>query len=259
MKNRNLWVITGILTFACLFGAGCGNEIPDMDIDQENKLTQFATDILLPKTRSRLVDTEKEGILRAEKARKNAEIQAKIKQMKSADVSTQEEGNDASVENLAGDSPSTQQEVIYSVSDVPSILGLDGFEMTYNGFEIVDQYVDQIGDSSDWMPTVEASKGYHLVVVKLGLTNRTEGELTANLAAQPYSYRISTITNGNKKVGASLMTLLLSDFTILKETFGPGQYGEYVVITQVPDSVTSAESVSLVIKKDGESYHVLLQ
>ncbi len=259
MKKRNLWMITGMLTLTCLFGSGCGNEIPDMDIDQENKVTQYATDLLLPKTRSRLVDTEKEGIARAEKARKNAEIQAKIKSMKSAEVSSEENGNDASVENLAGDSPTTQQEVIYSVSDLPSILGLDGFDITYNGFEIVDQYVDQIGDSTDWMPTVEASNKYHLVVVKLGLTNRTEGELVANLAAQPYSYRITTITNGEKKVGASLMTLLLSDLTILKETFGPGQYGEYVVITQVPENITTAESVSLVIKKDGESYHVLLQ
>ena len=262
MKKRKQILILGSLCLCVLLGSGCGNQIPEMDAAQENKVTQFATDILLPKTRSRLVDTEKEGILRAEKARKDAEIQLKIKNMKQAEAAAEaekkEEGSDASVENLAGESPAPAT-VMHSVGEIASFLGMDGFEITYDGFEITDEYVDNIGDSGDWMPTVTASKGYHLLVVKLGVINRTEEAKVADVINTRASFRISAETDGAKNGGSSLMTMLLSDFTILKEELAPGEAREYVVITQVPSSVSYADSISLVIKRDGESFHVGLQ
>jgi len=260
IKSRRTAALLGIVTAASLLG-GCGNAIPAMSDEDTADVTQYAADVLLStkEGNTRLVDTEEEGKRRAEVDRKAREVQAKIEAQRQAQKQAKEDAEKALEDTPTTDasgSSSSASESFSSIEDLASFLGLDGFSTSYGGYEITTSYTDSSIDDTDWAPVIEATSGYNLIVIKINVTNTTSEDKVCDVLSTGATFRI--VVDGEHG-GASLMTLLLSDFSIAQDTIAAGEQKEYVLATQIPGDVSSAESIRLTAAKDGEKIRINLQ
>ena len=246
-----------LCTFVMVFAlTGCGNTVPELTEEQSDEVAQAAVDLLLStkETNTRLVDTEEEGRLRAERHRKEREIAEKIQANKDA---LKNGGSDSEEENTPeGDEgqavEATPVETLASVGELAPFLGLDELNIISDGYTLTDSYMDDV-DGGDWAPYIDATKGNKLFVVHLIVENPTDHDVAADVASMNTSFRLMA---DGKYGGSSLLTMLLSDFSIMKDTIPAGQSKNYVLITQVPDSLESVSTIKLVVQKDGNTLQI---
>ncbi|MCR5716027.1 MAG: hypothetical protein K6G23_04225 [Lachnospiraceae bacterium] len=241
---------------------GCGSAIPEMSEGEMGVVTQYAADFLLDTNEdaSRLVDTEEvTAQVRAEAIHK-AEVAAKIKANQEARERAGEEEeetdedvpvNDAKVVNGDG---SQAQEIRYEASDLSSILGLNGIDVSYIGAEMSDRYADETEE--EFAPEITATSGTTLLITRFQLTNMTEAEVDADVFSTNATFRL----RANESTGGStLLTMLLSDLSTMEKIFAPGESAEYVLISQIDAATAQIDTLTLTVSCNGETYTVQLQ
>ena len=259
MKNKKMTrmkfiLFTGLMTIMLV---GCGNAVPDLTEDQSDEVAQAAVDLLLSTkdTNTRLVDTEEEGRIRAEKHRKEREIAEKIKQNKEA--LKNQKSNEENEENGEAEGETQQEEVapvetLSSISELAPFLGLDELTIQSDGYTLTESYMDEAEDG-EWAPYIDATSGNKLFVVHLIVQNPTDHDVAADVASMNTSFRLMA---DGKYGGSSLLTMLLSDFSIMKDTIPAGASKNYVLITQVPGSLESVSTIKLVVQKDDNTLQI---
>ena len=261
MQRKYLSIIC-IMMITTLTLTGCGNQIPEMSADQNEMVTQYAADLLLgtKSSNTRLIDTAAETARRREIAKKAAAVQAKIDQEKATKEKAKEEAESklesTPVVDNTGGTAASETQTASSVGDISAFLGLTGLEITYNGCELSNSYTDESTEDTQWAPSIDATSGSQLLIVKLGVKNSTEQDISADVVNQNASFQL--IANDSQG-GSILMTMLLSDFSLLKDNIPAGTTSQYVLITQVGTDLTSVDSLKLVINKGEDSLTVGLQ
>ncbi len=238
---------------ACIL-TGCGNTIPELTEEEASLVATYAADALLQFSKnndSRLLDTEKEGARREELEKRVEEIR---KQMKEEEQEEQEEtGQSGSMGNV-GDSAVPAA----GVESIAPFIGLDGFEVSYGGYEIKESYAENEFD--EWDPTIEATEGKNLLIVKLNVTNTGDMPAVVDVLSKNVMFHISgTDMSGSTVNGTAMMTMLLNDFAYAQEEIDAGQNREFVLMIQVDETVTEVNTLSLYMKKDDEGMTVKLQ
>lgn len=244
-KTAKIFIISG--TVSCLL-MGCGNVIPELTETEASLIATYAADALLENSRektSRLIDTEAETTRRAELAEKVENLKKK---------QTEEEEAAEEISETGGSTAGTAENLSEKVENIADFIGLDGFQVSYDGYEIKKSY--QEDDGAEWEPTFDASPGKNLLVVKLKVTNISGATAVADVLSKDMLFSI----NGDGGInGMALVTMLLNDFTYAQDEMEAGESKQYVLITQIDENITEAGSLTLQMKKGDERANVVLQ
>ena len=159
-------------------------------------------------------------------------------------------------------------EVVDAVSDVPEIgeaditgssisdlLGVQGFDISYAGYALYDQYPDNADNS--WLISMAAREGKKLCVVSFVISNETESDAVCDILNSGKSYRL--IVNDDKKINETV-TVLMDSFSQFNETVAAGESREAVLIFE-PDNelAESINTLKLIIKDKDNSNTVSLE
>jgi len=250
MKKKLICKCVVLGTVSCIL-AGCGNAIPELSEEESALVASYAADVVLGHSRentSRLIDTEKESQRREELAKKAAEVSAEIEEEKKQEEA---EGGGGAMGSGGGTADTL------NVESISHFIGLDGFQVSYAGYEIGKSYPTE---DTEWELTIDATSGKNLLIVKLNVTNTGDAPAVADVLSKNMMFHINGTAVSGESVGATaLMTMLLNDFTYAQDEIGAGESKEYVLIIQIDEAITEFSSLSLDMKKDGESITVKLQ
>ena len=278
--------------------AGCGNQIPDMTQDKSNEIAQYAADLLISsKTgNTKLIDVKAETARRAAIAKQKADLAAKVDAWEKAQQDIQSgsqskpaansgkntqtasgsaaasegttaSGSDAAnsgaeagtgAQNGSGNTAGSSSVAATSAQagDIASFFNMNGLTISYDGYELTSTYTDKIAGNQDGGPSIKATDGVQFLVLKLKVSNQTSADIASDIISQKASFQI--IADGNQG-GSSLMTLMPSDFSLLKDNISANSTQDYVLITQVSSDLTTVSKLNLTIQKDQKAISIDLQ
>lgn len=253
MKRKNSGKVTGMrekgrilaIGMTCCLLTGCGNVIPELTEEEASLIATYAADVVLESSKednSRLMDTEEETQRREDLSKKVEELREKKKQ--------EEEEKEQEVKGSSGDSSAFGEQV----ENIAGFIGLDAFQVSYSGYEIKKSYAENEGD--EWEPTFDATSGENLLIVKLKVTNITDNPAVADVLSKNMLF---SIRGDNGINSMACVTMLLNDFSTAQDEIGAGESKEYVLITQIDESITETNSLILSMKKGEERASVTLQ
>lgn len=245
-KRAKVFILSGIVS--CLL-AGCGNEIPALTEEEASLIAVYAADMLLENSResaSRLMDTEAETTRRKELAEKVENLRQKQTAEEEEEKKTSEAGK--------GKSPAGSAAVSAGTESIAGFIGLDGFQVSYDGYEIKNSY--QADEEEELAMVFDASSGKNLLIVKLSVTNISDSPAVADVLSQDMLF---SINDGAGINSMALMTMLLNDFAYAQDEIGAGESRQYVLITEIDKNITEAGSLTLQMKKGDERMNVTLQ
>lgn len=240
--NKKKMIVLGIVS--CLL-TGCGNAIPELTEEEASLIATYAADALLENSRentSRLMDTE------AETARRN-ELAEKVENLKKKQAVEEEEER----REAEGTSSGTAA-VSVGEENIAGFIGLDGFQVSYDGYEIRKSYQTEAGE--EWEPSFDAPQGRNLLILKLKVTNISGVPAVADVLSKDMLFSVK----GEGGISSmTLMTMLLNDFAYAQDEIGAGESKQYVLIAYVNEEITEAGSLTLQMKKGDERMNVMLQ
>lgn len=249
-------IILGMV--ACIL-TGCGNAIPELTEEEASLVATYAADVVFrfsTEKESRLIDTEKERARREELEAKAAEIAA---QMKVEEEQEQEEASSGQTGSGQTGSGSTGNGAtgMQGTESMADFIGLDGFEVSYGGYDIQKTY--PLVGSDEWEPTIEATSGSSLLIVKFRVTNNNSIPAVADVLSKNMLFHIDGEAGTGEIIGGTaLTTMLLDDFAFAQDEIGAGESKEYVLMIQIDETITDIKSLSVYMKKGEESMTVNL-
>lgn len=244
MKTKSAEKIIILGMVSCLL-MGCGNSIPEVTEEEASLIATYAADVTLghnKESKSRLIDTE------AEKARLE-ELSAKIADLNKKQAA---EENAETGQTYVNDGAAVQTE--YKAENMADFIGLDGFQVSYDGYEIKNSY--STDESDEWEPTFDATTGKNLLIVKLKITNVGGVPAVADVLSKDMMF---SIQGDNGIGGMAFVTMLLNDFAFAQDEMEAGESRQYVLITQIDENITETQTLSLHMKKGDENMIVTLQ
>ena len=153
----------------------------------------------------------------------------------------------SSEENNGGSSASSTAE---DLSTLAEVLGLTGFAVEYTGYDTIDSYKDEYFNFT-------ATSGRTLFVLHFDITNMGEQEAEADVLKSQLRFRC--VVNREKRVSSQL-TMLVNDLYSFRETIGPSQKKEAILIFQLPGKYENAvESIELSVKGDDGNHKYILK
>ena len=139
---------------------------------------------------------------------------------------------DASGNAAAGDQSTENKTAEPSTLD--ELFGGENLSVTYTGAEIAANYME------GGYYSLDAEQGKTFVIVGIDITNSGADEIAIdNFAKTP---KFSVMVNGQEKAEEE-NTILPSDFALYQETVPAGVTENTILLFQVPDSVTSVDSL----------------
>ncbi len=138
--------------------------------------------------------------------------------------------------------------------NLASAIGIDGFDITYEGFETADIYPDGAGDDLSF--SMQATPGHKLLVVHLIVINEEAQDKPCDVLSCNVKFRV--LINGTNRVNEQ-MTILLNDLKSYNETIPGNGSADTVLVFEVEDQVVeNIDNLSLVtVTSTGESVFAL--
>lgn len=131
------------------------------------------------------------------------------------------------------------------ISTLAEGLGLEGFEVKYTGYDVMDSYADEYFNFS-------ATAGKVLLVMHFDITNFSEQEKEADVLVNQFKFRCTV--NSEKRVGSQL-TMLVNDLYSFKEMITPQETKEAVLVFQLPEKYENTiEQLTLTVKNEEENH-----
>lgn len=249
MKTGKLKKIMVLGMVSCLL-TGCGNVIPELTEEEASLIATYAADVTLSHSRestSRLIDTA------AETARLE-ELSEKIEKMQKDKVLEEEQEEETKAAEYTSSSAGGAEENLQRAENIADFIGLDGFQVSYDGYEIKKSYAAD--ETEEWEPTFDATAGQNLLIVKLKVTNISGAPAVADVLSKDMMFSIEA-DGGISSM--AFVTMLLNDFAFAQDELDAGESRQYVLITQVDENITEVGSLSLHMKKGDENLIVVLQ
>lgn len=261
MNKKRISVMLSAAMLATML-SGCGNTIPELSEEETQQVSEYASAILLSYDtdyQSRLLDEDEIAEAEAEEARKKAAEEA-------AKKAAEEEAAAEAEKQAAEDAESGAGEVTAQAKPIAEFLGLEGVEITYQGFELTDFYPAQAEVSTegteaeanlDAFFSMNAAQGDKLVILKFQVSNLSAEDKTVDLLSQNVRFRLSY--NGAAKENA-LTTMLTDDLSTMNAVVAAGSSTEAVLVTEMPtEQAQEISSIALSIKYNEETETLSLQ
>lgn len=254
--------ISVLLTIACIcIMCGCGDEIPELDAESTEMITEYSAALLLKydsSTPSRLLP---EGTVSSV-----AYVDPGSPDATSYETEPVEEESDIPVDNVpavTSDDVTVTDTTTGETSggspyngDFDSYMSGLGLSMAYSGnYELVDSYPE--GEDVNPYFTVDASTGNKLLVLHFNLSNTSASDQDINLNTLNLRYRVSVNGGKNKFV---MTTLLENDLLSYVGTLGAGQSEDIVAICEISeDEAADIQTLDFTVRGDDFSSVIKLQ
>lgn len=231
-------ITCSILLLCLVLFAGCGEKLPQMTEEQEDKIVEYAAGIVMQHMKdddSRLVDLS-------------------LYEEKPEEVPPESEPETGKMDETAD----TETIDIGSEGDfgtLDELLVPEGISITYTGYKMVNSYPDD-GSGNPYF-ALDASSGKKLLVMQFTLQNITETEMEVDIFSL---FPKCTVTiNGTEKTNI-LSTMLLDDLSTYIGSVSGGEEVSLVLLAEVDSSTSETiDSLQLKVKTDDGSVTTLLQ
>lgn len=261
MKKK---IISILILAMCIALSGCGGLVPYPDITEEEEelITEYAAGLILKYdtkfAKGNLIDEDelaqaeaKEKEARAKErqykktveeylAKKEAAKQEEEKQKQQDSTDASGNGNDDSTASV-GEQP---------IDNIASFYGIDGFNVTYTGYELCDSYSDSI------MMDVDASAGKQLIVLGFDVSNVSNDVMNFDMFYKNPAFYLTI--DGGKKVKMQ-GTLMFDDMSSFAGEIGAGNTQPMVLIFEIDENINSIGNMVLTAKNGSEKGSITLQ
>ena len=239
------WIIGLPLIMTGIWLAGCGNAIPEMTMEQQELVVEFAASELLK------YDVNYQSKLTAhEPEQQHEEEQGEQPKEPLIEEETLPEEIIADTDVTIVDNTGTVEAQNISIAD---FLDLTGVEISYAGYETVDTYPE--GEAKEAYFFMSATEGNKLLVLQFSALNVSGEELSIDLAKSQTRYKI--ILNGTEK--NALTTMLLNDMAYYQGTLAANESIELVLLCEIQDDQTEfIDTLQLKIKSVDDSATISL-
>ena len=254
-NNKSVLSVIGmkVLAVPALVGtmiltlAGCGNAIPDMSTDVEQKVGEYAGVVMLrydANHRSRLVDLPEEEMVE-EPVIEEPEPEPEPEPPAEEEVPAVDESTVTVIDNSTEEEPEniTPEEFL----NLPQ-----GVSLIYQGYSIESSYP---ANSVDSYFTLDASSGKKLIVLYYNLYNQSGSDCDINFLGDGYAFKV--VING-KTTRTALVTMLMDDMSTYIGTVANGNGEELVLIFEEDENV-EITSLELNIKGNEGKCSVTLE
>lgn len=252
VKKERFAVCAGVCYAAGTLLCGCGNEIPQMTLQQQNMVTEYATGIVLKHSSNfhdklsfseigeeMLPQTEMETTV------KDAETAQEVDVTKTDDAP---DGGNVQEEVLPARSGQTQSddgaESVASLSLEEVLLQAPAFQITYDGYEICDAYSGE--DEGAFAFEMTASPNKKLLVLKFNIVNVSGQE--QHLDVLPKNAKAKITVAGSTQ--NALVTMLDNDLLTADTILNPDEEKIFVMIAQI-DEDSIAGDIQLSVSCQG--------
>ena len=239
------WIIGLPLIMTGIWLTGCGNAIPEMTMEQQELVVEFAASELLK------YDVNYQSKLTApEPEQQPEEEQGEQPKEPLIEEETLPEEIIADTDVTIVDNTGTVEAQNISIAD---FLDLTGVEISYAGYETVDTYPE--GEAKEAYFFMSATEGNKLLVLRFSALNVSGEELSIDLSKSQTRYKI--ILNGTEK--NALTTMLINDMAYYQGTLAANESIELVLLCEIQDDQTEfIDTLQLKIKSVDDSATISL-
>lgn len=239
------WIIGLPLIMTGIWLTGCGNAIPEMTMEQQELVVEFAASELLK------YDVNYQSKLTApEPEQQPEEEQGEQPKEPLIEEETLPEEIIADTDVTIVDNTGTVEAQNISIAD---FLDLAGVEISYAGYETVDTYPE--GEAKEAYFFMSATEGNKLLVLRFSALNVSGEELSIDLSKSQTRYKI--ILNGTEK--NALTTMLLNDMAYYQGTLAANESIELVLLCEIQDDQTEfIDTLQLKMKSVDDSATISL-
>lgn len=229
-------MLTGSLILLMCFGTvGCGKKY-SLNEEHNELLAEYAANAILqsnPGYEDKLVDLTTEGVT------------TEFAEISTTEISTTESAqNSEDAESVSENEASTEQTNF--VTELSELFSNQKLNVLYKGYKVVSQYSDDNQASS----SVEAQKGYQLLICRFKVTNTASTKNMVDLLDSSITYKLRI---GDSNIDP-MLTLLEDDITLYQGTFKKGESKELSLLFEVPND--TLEQVNYQLDVSGQNQTV---
>lgn len=253
MKGKKL----GAIFLAATMLTGCGGT--ELNEEQSTLVAQYAAGLLLKYdknyTDNLLTDEEIAVAEEAERlaAEKAAELEKIREEMLNDAKTEQAESPEGTGNDGQNQGAEDVEEPKYSMND---ILKVEGFDIQYTGYELLDTYpsTEDATEDGDVYFSLSAAPERKLLTMRFRITNTTTEVAKISLVDKEMLCKL-VMPDGSKK--NAMMTMLLNDLAFYDEELQTGESQEAVVIFEVKNDI-NLEKFNLSVVIGENAYMVAL-
>ncbi|MCM1124339.1 MAG: hypothetical protein NC416_17300 [Eubacterium sp.] len=238
-------------TFLCGIAAavlmtGCGSTMPELTQEETSLISEYAVGVLLKYDKrhsSRLVDTT------------GYEIVSEGPEEISEELPEEQEVEEQPVNDTEVIDASQGEEEAAAPATIEGYYGIQDMAFQYTGYELAQSYPSDVSEDNIFF-AMDATEGTQLLVLKFIATNTGAQDRTLNMLECGARFRVSV--NGESSKGA-LATMLLNDMQTYDDVIPAGSAAELVSIVEIPQSMSSIETIEFILRGNGDNATLVLQ
>ncbi|XME02016.1 hypothetical protein QYZ88_015250 [Lachnospiraceae bacterium C1.1] len=259
MKKWGVCIFLLISTAA--FMTGCGSQQLDISEEDEERVVNYAATVLdehnasSSHTLANLSEKDLERIVKLDlaAAARKAELEEETEE---AAEEKSEDGNDNpdSENNSDASAEGEGAEAKEAAKSIAEAIGLSGFDISYNGYEICTEYPNS--DEEGVFAISTGSSQDSLLVMHFNVFNPNSETMNCDILDLKPMFRASI--SGQKH--SLLTTLLLNDLAMLNEDIEAGQTLDAVLIAEITnEKAEEISSLGLIIRSEDGNYEIQLE
>jgi hypothetical protein len=124
-------------------------------------------------------------------------------------------------------------------------MGQKNFDVSYSGYKLTDLYPE---DYDNTYISVEADKGYQLLIIKFNIKNNTKNEKSINLSETVLNYQLEI---AGEKIDKPWFTVLENDMQYIDMKIDGGASIEAVLVYQISKEADTT-NMNLMISRDNK-------
>ena len=244
-KRRIRTFIEGICLASVMVLGGCSSATAQYSDDEIKQIAEYIAYSYLKEdlgANSRLVDDQTIEDYEKDQAAWEAARKAGEEQKKSESKKNKEESSKSS--NASSDSNRKKSDgatYVKSFAEFTPVYHLpEGVTLSYNGYTLCKSYSDSGNDAF----ALEAPAGKQLLIINFGLKNDGQAATMVDLFSKTNAISVMA---GGKQYGVN-KTILPNDLTTFCEEVGAGQERKLVYISEVDQSLTDGDEITLRLK-----------
>lgn len=248
MRRTAVSALVTVLIGSMLTGCGLV-DMPELTDEQTELVTEYAAGLILKYDMSapqgELLNEEDLATLEAqeaEKRRKEREAKAAAEDYLAKKANAEKEKKEAKDMESNDSESSKKKDEDTQVGDLAQFYGIDGFSISYKGYELTDSYPTS---GEDLLMAMDATDGKQLCVLKFDVTNNSGSEQTFDMFYRNPNFYL--MIDGGEKIHQQY-TLLLDDMAASNDKMAAGETFERVLIFEVPDSIDNIGSMTMQAK-----------
>lgn len=246
MRKSKVQMTMAALMAVMLLG-GCGEAPYELTEKEEDVIVNYAAHVV-----TKFNSYQKEGLtyvdLEDTEETAGEEGDAKDAPVSDTPESDAPEDHVPESENTTGGEASGLESVGITAS-LADLFGAPGLQIDYVGARLSESYIE------DSYFAMYPDEGKQYLILGIDITNVGETAADVSYLTEASSFRVSV----NHEITSSAETTILpEDFAVYEGTLQPGETAETILLFQVPVSVSSVNSLDLVVSA-GENYRIILE